>query len=80
MPNLPFPDLRTRLLPDTLLFVETFQQGESDLSLEEQIARWVESTGNLVVIPGPVVYSEGAFRIAVSYVKASYHEQAKSKA
>lgn len=69
---LTFPDLRKHLVPDTLVFVKIFEQTSGSLPFEAQIEAWVQQTGNLIVIPGPVSHDHesGVKSLAVTYVSA----------
>ena len=66
----PFPDIANNLLPGTLLRVELFS-GSNLGDLAQVINRWVETTGNLLVVPGAVSFVDGKYFLAVTYVAAT---------
>lgn len=59
----PIASVRDRLVPESLCYVKVFEAPD----LEQQIAQWVDETGNLIVLVGPLS-SEG--HLALTYVPA----------
>ncbi len=64
----PFPNLRERMIPGTLLYVHVFE-AESLSALLQQLDAWVVNTGNLIVLPGDVT-GQSLLRLSVTYIKA----------
>ena len=70
-PDHPFPSVKDSLLPGTLTDVKIFASQVGIEDLEQQCARWVRETGNLIVVPGPPIVAVGGwYTVSVTYVKS----------
>lgn len=68
----PLPSLRHFLTPDQTVSLKTFSAKTVE-DLDSQINAWVNSTCNIITIPGPVsVIQDGekAFLLSVTFIRA----------
>lgn len=72
--SFPLPSLRDFMLPDQLVWVQSFEAASLAL-LDEKINTWVEATGSIVAIPSPVnrvvVDDVTTYLISMTYLRAA---------
>jgi hypothetical protein len=80
MPEHPIPRVRDALIPGSLVSLRVFRSGPGDDTLDNQIEEWVQTTGSLIVMPGPVSEQGDTLFLPVTYVPASRKSHDPTKA